>query len=176
MDALTLDIPVESRSAADDECELSIVMPCLNEADTIGACIQKAREAVAQAGITGEIIVADNGSTDDSIRIADRLGARIVHVPERGYGSALMGGIQAARGRFILMGDADDSYDFNEVPRFVSKLREGYDLVMGCRLSSGGGQVMPKAMPFLHRWWGNPMFSWLARVWFRSPFNDVHCG
>jgi glycosyltransferase involved in cell wall biosynthesis len=156
--------------------EVSVVMPCLNEADTIEACIEKAKSALRDAGIAGEIVVADNGSEDDSILIAERSGARVVTVEEKGYGSALMGGIQAARGDLIIMGDADDSYDFHDVPKFVSKLREGYDLVMGCRFAAGGGRVMPNAMPLLHRWWGNPMFSWLAKFWFGSPFNDVHCG
>jgi glycosyltransferase involved in cell wall biosynthesis len=126
--------------------------------------------------IKGEIIVADNGSTDGSIEIAQRNGARVVHVKEKGYGSALMGGIEAARGRFVIMGDADDSYDFLEIPKFVEKLREDYDLVQGCRLPGGGGQVLPGAMPFLHRWWGNPMFSKMVRLWFSAPINDTYCG
>ena len=156
--------------------ELSVVMPCLNEAETIAACIAKAQRAMAGAGIAGEVVIADNGSTDGSQDIAAGLGARVVPVPERGYGSALLGGIAAARGEYVLMGDADDSYDFSELPRFVTKLRSGYDLVQGCRLPSGGGVVMPGAMPVLHRWWGNPMFSFLARLWFRAPIHDVHCG
>jgi glycosyltransferase involved in cell wall biosynthesis len=117
--------------------ELSVVMPCLNEAETLGACIRKATQALDESGIAGEIIVADNGSTDGSQQIAESLGARVVPVPARGYGAALMGGIEAARGRYILMGDADDSYDFSELPKFVVKLREGYDLVQGCRLPGG---------------------------------------
>ncbi len=156
--------------------EVSIVMPCLNESDTLAVCIEKAQRALADHGIEGEIIVADNGSTDGSQEIARRMDARVIDIEARGYGSALMGGILAARGKYILMGDSDDSYDFLEAPRFVEKLREGYDLVQGCRLPSGGGKVMPKAMPFLHRWWGNPMFSKLARWWFRAPINDVYCG
>lgn len=156
--------------------ELSIVMPCLNEADTLETCIGKARRALKSHGIQGEIIVADNGSTDGSQVIAESMGARVVPVKEKGYGNALMGGIAAARGKFIIMGDADDSYDFLEVPRFVEKLREGYDLVQGCRLPLGGGRVMPGAMPFLHRWWGNPMFSWMSRKWFHAPISDVYCG
>jgi glycosyltransferase involved in cell wall biosynthesis len=158
------------------EFEVTLVIPCLNEADTLETCIKKAQAAYHDSAINGEIVVADNGSTDESIKIAKRNGTRVVNVPEKGYGNALMGGIEAARGKFVIMGDADDSYDFHEMPKFVHKLREGYDLVMGCRLASGGGKVMPKAMPFLHYWWGNPMFSWLARIWFKSPFNDVHCG
>lgn len=158
------------------EIEVSVVMPCLNEADTIETCILKAQKAFRESGINGEVLIADNGSVDDSVKIAESLGARVIQVKEKGYGNALMGGIEGARGKFIVMGDADDSYDFLETPRFIEKLREGHDLVMGCRLAAGGGKVLPKAMPFLHRWWGNPMFSWLARVWFDSPFNDVHCG
>jgi len=156
--------------------ELSIVMPCLNEADTLAACIEKARRALKEGGISGEVIVVDNGSTDGSPEIARKLGARVVNVTARGYGNALMGGIAAARGTHVLMGDADDSYDFLEAPRFLAKLRQGYELVQGCRLSSGGGTVMPGAMPWLHRWWGNPMFSLLARRWFRAPVHDVYCG
>ena len=156
--------------------EISIVMPCLNEADTLAVCITKALAAIDGHGISAEIIVADNGSTDGSQQIAESLGARVVPVKMRGYGSALMGGIEAARGRYILMGDADDSYDFGEVPKFLEKLREGYDMVQGCRLPAGGGTVMPGAMPGLHRWWGNPMFSALARHWFNVQVNDVYCG
>src|SRR3990170_4939662 len=156
--------------------ELSIVMPCLNEADPLAACIEKARRALKEGGISGEVIVADNGSTDGSPEIARKHGARVVNVTARGYGNALMGGIAAARGTYVLMGDADESYDFLEAPRFLAKLRQGYDLVQGCRLSSGGGTVMPGAMPWLHRWWGNPMFSLLARRWFRAPVHDVYCG
>ncbi len=159
-----------------DGVEVSIVMPCLNEADTLETCVTKARRALDGAGITGEIIVADNGSSDGSQQIAARLGARVVPVSARGYGNALMGGIAAARGRYVIMGDADDSYDFLEAPRFVAKLREGYDLVQGCRLPSGGGTLMPGAMPFLHRVLGNPMFSAMARSWFRAPIHDVYCG
>ena len=151
-------------------------MPCLNEADTLATCIEKAGRALNEHKIAGEIIVADNGSTDGSQAIATRLGARLVNVAEKGYGNALMGGISAAGGKFIIMGDADDSYDFLEIPTFVIKLREGYDLVMGCRLPSGGGKILPGAMPFLHRAWGNPMFSFLARWWFQSPLHDVYCG
>jgi len=156
--------------------EVSVVMPCLNEADTLATCIQKARRAFDSAGIDGEVVVADNGSTDGSQQIATDNGARVVPVRFRGYGNALMGGIAAARGRFVVMGDADDSYDFGEVPRIVAKLREGYSLVQGCRLETGGGTVMPGAMPFLHRWLGNPMFSRLARWWFKTPIHDIYCG
>lgn len=151
-------------------------MPCLNEAETIGTCVEKARAALAANGIAGEVVVADNGSTDGSPEIAERLGARVVRIPTRGYGSALMGGFAAARGKYVLMGDADDSYDFGEAPRFLEKLRQGYDLVQGCRLSSGGGRIEPGAMPFLHRWLGNPVFSLMARSWFKAPIHDVNCG
>jgi glycosyltransferase involved in cell wall biosynthesis len=159
-----------------DTVELSVVMPCLNEAETLATCIEKAGRAMQENGIAGEIVVADNGSTDGSPAIAHAHGARVVPVAERGYGAALMGGIAAARGRFVIMGDADDSYDFGEIPRLLAKLREGYEFVQGCRLETGGGKVMPGAMPFLHRWWGNPMFSWMARQWFRAPIHDIHCG
>jgi glycosyltransferase involved in cell wall biosynthesis len=165
---------VTNPSASD--VELSVVMPCLNEADTVGTCIRKAQRAMAEHRIAGEVVVADNGSSDGSREIATALGARVVDVPARGYGNALMGGTAAARGRYVLMGDADDSYDFLELPRFVEKLREGYDLVQGCRLESGGGRVLPGAMPLLHRRWGNPMFSAIARRWFGAPVEDVYCG
>lgn len=158
------------------EIELSVVMPCLNEADTLETCIRKAQKAIDSHAIRAEIVIADNGSTDGSQEIALRLGARVVPVERKGYGSALMGGIAAAEGTFIIMGDCDDSYDFLEIPKFVEKLRAGYALVQGCRLPSGGGTVLPGAMPFLHRWWGNPMFSWMARTWFRAPIHDIYCG
>src|SRR6185436_5200450 len=122
------------------------------------------------------VVVGDNGSTDGSQEIAAAHGARVVHVAARGYGSALMGGIAAARGRYVIMGDADDSYDFLEVPKFVERLRQGYGLVQGCRLPSGGGTVLPGAMPPLNRWFGNPALSFLARWWFRTPVHDVYCG
>ena len=156
--------------------ELSVVMPCLDEADTLDRCLEKAQRALAAAGIAGEIVVADNGSTDGSREIARRRGARVVEVAERGYGSALMAGINASRGRYVVMGDADDSYDFGEIPKFVAKLRENFELVQGCRLASGGGRVLPGAMPWLHRRVGNPLFSWLARRWFGVPIHDIHCG
>ena len=156
--------------------EVSIVMPCLNEADTIEGCIAKAWRALRENDIAGEIIVADNGSTDGSQAIAARMGARIVHVDAKGYGNALMGGIAVAAGKFVIMGDADDSYDFLEMPKLVEKLREGFDLVQGCRLPSGGGRILPGAMPVLHRWVGNPIFSMMARQMFWSPVHDVYCG
>ena len=156
--------------------ELSVVIPCLNEAETIGECVSKACRALLTHDIYGEVIVADNGSTDASAAIAVECGARVVHVASKGYGSALMGGIEAAHGRFIIMGDADGSYDFDAIPKFVDKLRQGYDLVQGCRLPAGGGTVVPGAMPFLHRHLGNPLFSYLARQWFSSSIHDVYCG
>ncbi|MFP6623733.1 MAG: glycosyltransferase family 2 protein [Myxococcota bacterium] len=156
--------------------ELSVVMPCLDEADTLGTCIAKAQRAMSEHGIRGEVIVADNGSRDGSTEIAERAGARVVHVAERGYGSALMGGIAASRGRIVLMGDADDSYDFLEIPAYVDKMRDGYDLVQGCRLPRGGGRVLPGAMPFLHRWLGNPLLSALVRLMFGAPVTDTYCG
>jgi glycosyltransferase involved in cell wall biosynthesis len=163
-------------AAASCALEVSVVMPCLNEADTLAVCIEKAQRALHDNKIQGEVIVADNGSTDGSPAIATRMGARLVLVPARGYGHALMGGIAAAQGRFIIMGDADDSYDFLEIPAFVEKLREGFALVQGCRLPSGGGAIVPGAMPFLHRWCGNPLFSQLVRWWFKAPVHDVYCG
>jgi glycosyltransferase involved in cell wall biosynthesis len=156
--------------------EVSIVIPCLNEAETIEMVVREARDALHASGIAGEIIVADNGSTDGSRELARAQGARIVAVEARGYGAALMGGIAGSQGRFVIMGDADASYDFGSIPAFVTQLRAGNALVMGCRLPSGGGEVMSGAMPFLHRWWGNPMFSWMVRRWFRAPIHDVHCG
>ena len=156
--------------------EVSVVIPCLNEADTIGACVEKAQRTLDAQNICGEIIVADNGSKDGSRAIASRLGASVVEVDEKGYGNALMGGIAAARGKFIIMGDADDSYDFQDIPRFVDKLRSGFDLVQGCRLPSGGGTVLPGAMPLSHRWLGNPLLSRLTRWMFHAPIHDVYCG
>ena len=156
--------------------ELSVVMPCLNEADTLEICISKVLRIFDEHDIRGEVVIADNGSHDGSQKIAERLGARVEHVAERGYGAALMGGISAARGHFVLMGDADDSYDFLEIPKFLDKLREGHDLVQGCRLPRGGGTVLPGAMPFLHRWLGNPMLSAMGRFMFKAPVTDIYCG
>ncbi|MEE8243592.1 MAG: glycosyltransferase family 2 protein [Pseudomonadales bacterium] len=156
--------------------ELSVVIPCLNEQDTISVCVEKARSIMTEHEIEGEVIVADNGSSDQSIDLAETRGARIVRVTKKGYGNALMGGIEASRGRFVLIGDADDSYDFLEIPKFIRKLREGFELVQGCRLPSGGGTVLPGAMPFSHRWLGNPMLTMLVRVFFKAPIHDVYCG
>lgn len=157
-------------------CDLSIVMPCLNEAETLAACIVKARTGLQNAGVSGEILIADNGSTDGSVQIAEGLGARVVHVTAKGYGCALRGGFEAAKGRWIIMGDADDSYDFSDIGGFVQKLREGDDLVMGCRLPSGGGTILPGAMPWKNRWIGNPVLSRLGRIFYRTPIRDFHCG
>src|SRR5215469_7137650 len=159
-----------------DAVELTIVMPCLNEAETLERCISKARTGIQRAGVRGEVVVADNGSTDGSDAIAEKLGARVVHVTDKGYGSALRGGIRAALGKWIIMGDADDSYDFSELDGFVSKLRGGCELVMGCRLPSGGGKIMPNAMPLKNRWLGNPALSFIGRLFFKSPARDFHCG
>jgi glycosyltransferase involved in cell wall biosynthesis len=156
--------------------EISVVIPCLNEADTLEQCVLRAKQGIAESGVEGEVVVADNGSTDGSVAIAERAGARVVPVVLKGYGNALMGGIAAARGKFVVMGDADMSYDFHQVPRFHAKWREGFELVQGCRLPAGGGTVMPGAMPFLHRWLGNPLFSWMVRLMFRAPIHDVYCG
>ena len=158
------------------ELEVSIVMPCLNEAETLATCVRKAQDSIQLHHLKAELIVADNGSTDGSRGIARQNGARVVPVEAKGYGSALAAGIQAAKGQYIIMGDADDSYDFSYIFPFVEKLREGYDLVMGCRLPSGGGTVMPGAMPWKHRWIGNPVLSGIGRLFFRSPISDFHCG
>ena len=160
----------------DSEIELSVVMPCLNEADTLATCIRKARSTIEAHGFNAEIIVADNGSTDDSAEIARKLGARVVTVATPGYGAALKGGIEASRGRFIIMGDADDSYDFTAIKLFVDELRAGSDLVMGCRLPAGGGTVSRGAMPWSHQWIGNPALTRLARKLFKMPTHDVYCG
>ncbi len=156
--------------------EVSIVMPCLNEAETLEACIKKAQHSIKQHNLEAEIIVADNGSDDGSQQIAENNGARVVNVDTKGYGAALSGGIGAARGRYIIMGDADDSYDFSNIYPFIENLRKGYDLVMGCRLPSGGGEIMPGAMPLKHRYLGNPVLSFIGRLFFKSPVTDFHCG
>jgi len=153
--------------------ELTILMPCLNEAETLGTCIQKAMGYLRQSGVKGEVLIADNGSTDGSQTIAEGLGAIVVAVGERGYGSALKGGIAAARGRYIIMGDCDDSYDFTSLDAFVEKLRAGYELVMGNRFLGG---IAPGAMPPLHKYLGNPVLSFIGRLFFKSPIRDFHCG
>jgi glycosyltransferase involved in cell wall biosynthesis len=159
-----------------DPIDLSIVIPCLNEAETIARCVESSRRGLQRAGVRGEIIVADNGSTDGSQAIAEKLGARVVTVQGKGYGSALRGGILSASGRWILMGDADDSYDFSEADRFVKKFQEGFELVMGCRLPVGGGTILPGAMPWKNRWLGNPVLSFIGRLFFKCPAHDFHCG
>jgi len=156
--------------------DLTIVMPCLNEAETLATCIRKAFLGIQFAGITGEVVIADNGSTDGSREIATREGARVVAVPHKGYGHALRGGIEAAEGKWILMGDADDSYDFSNISAFVKMLQQGHDLVMGCRMPSGGGTVSPGAMPWKHRWIGNPVLTFIGRLFFKAPAHDFHCG
>jgi hypothetical protein len=153
--------------------DVSVVIPCLNEANSIGICVEKALRAFRTAELRGEVVVADNGSTDGSIEIAEKLGARVVRVAERGYGSALRVGIAAARGAFIVMGDADDSYDFSDVPRFVEKWKEGNDVVMGNRFS---GEIKSGAMPWHHKYVGNPALSSLLNLFFRTGIGDSHCG
>ena len=153
--------------------ELSVVMPCLNEAETLATCIHKIERAFTENGISGEIIVADNGSTDGSIEIAEQLGATVVSVKAKGYGSALQGGINAASGEYVIMGDADDSYNFLEIPRLLTKLREGADLVMGNRFQGG---IKPGAMPLLHRYLGNPVLSFIGRLFYGISIGDFHCG
>lgn len=155
------------------EKELSIVMPCLNEYETVGICVAKAVRALAENNIAGEVIVADNGSVDGSIEIAEKEGARVIHIGDKGYGSALIGGINAAQGKYIIMADSDDSYDFLGIMPFIEKLRSGYDLVMGNRFKGG---VKEGAMPFLHKYLGNPVLSGIGRLFFRSKIGDFHCG
>jgi len=153
--------------------ELSIVMPCLNEVETLATCIHKAQRAIAKLGLAAEIIVADNGSTDGSQMVARELGVRVVDVARKGYGSALIGGIDAARGRFVIMGDADDSYDFGAIGLLLDRLREGNDLVMGNRFAGG---IQEGAMVWSHRWVGNPALTFISRMFFRTPVGDMHCG
>ena len=153
--------------------EVSIVMPCLNEAETLASCIHKAQRAIEKDGLSAEIIVADNGSTDGSQVIAKELGARVVPVERKGYGSALIAGIDAAGGQFVIMGDADDSYDFTAIAPLIAKLREGYDLVVGNRFA---GRIERGAMPWSHRWIGNPALTWISRIFFHTSVGDMHCG
>lgn len=155
------------------QCELTIVMPCLNEAETLATCIRKARGYLERSGVAGEVLIADNGSTDGSQQIAADLGARVVDVEAKGYGNALMGGIRAARGTYVIMGDADDSYDFANLDAFVEELRKGADLVMGNRFKGG---IAPGAMPALHRYLGNPVLSAVGKLFFNAPVTDFHCG
>jgi glycosyltransferase involved in cell wall biosynthesis len=162
-----------TRAAAIGQVELTLLMPCLNEAETLAVCIGKAQAFLAAAGISGEVLIADNGSTDGSQAIATGLGARVVPVAQKGYGAALLGGIASARGRFVIMGDADDSYDFSALDAFVARLRDGADLVMGNRFRGG---IEPGAMPPLHRYLGNPVLSFVGRLFFRIEAGDFHCG
>lgn len=157
----------------ENEIELTILMPCLNEAETLEVCIDKAKTFLKNSGISGEILIADNGSTDGSVEIAKRCGARVERVPVKGYGAALIGGCKAARGKYVIMGDADDSYDFLHLMPFVEKLREGYELVMGNRFKGG---IAKGAMPPLHRYIGNPVLSFIGRLFFPSNIGDFHCG
>jgi len=176
MSALRRDLQSQGEAISGNDAsapELSVVMPCLNEAETLKACIEKVQRAFREHGIAGEIILADNGSTDGSPGIAARMGARVVVVESKGYGSALRGGIAAARGKYIIMGDADDSYDFAQIPLFLEKLRAGFDLVMGNRFKGG---IKCGAMPPLHRYLGIPVLTAIARLLFGSPLNDNHCG
>jgi len=153
--------------------EVTILMPCLNEAETLATCVLKARRYLDESGVPGEVLVADNGSTDGSQDIARQHGARVVDIASRGYGAALIGGIENAQGKYVIMGDADDSYDFSRLSAFVERLRSGADLVMGNRFRGG---IFAGAMPFLHRYLGNPVLSWLGRIFFNIPVGDFHCG
>ena len=165
--------PAQHAAADGAQIELTILMPCLNEAETLATCIRKARRFLADNGVDGEVLIADNGSTDGSTDIATAEGARVVPVPARGYGAALLGGIAAARGRYTIMGDADDSYDFGNLMPFLEQLRAGNDLVMGNRFRGG---IAPGAMPATHRYLGNPVLSWLGRLFFHIPIGDFHSG
>jgi glycosyltransferase involved in cell wall biosynthesis len=167
-------VPTSPTSADTREPLVSVVMPCLNEAAGVGICIEKALRAIAELGIDGEVVVVDNGSTDGSPEIATAAGARVVHESRRGYGSAYLRGFQEARGRYILMGDADDTYDFADLPRFLEPLRrDGYDMVMGTRLK---GKILPGAMSWSHRWIGNPILSGMLKLLFKTRISDSHCG
>jgi glycosyltransferase involved in cell wall biosynthesis len=169
----TLIQPAQPTNAPSGPCELTILMPCLDEAETIATCIAKAIGYLKRSGIQGEVLIADNGSTDGSQAIASAAGARVVTVAGKGYGTALLGGIRAARGTFVIMGDADDSYDFSDLNGFIVKLRQGHALVMGNRFKGG---IKPGAMPPLHRYLGNPVLTTVGRIFFRSPCGDFHCG
>jgi hypothetical protein len=153
--------------------ELTIVMPCLNEVETLASCVEKAQRWLIRSNVAGEIIIADNGSSDGSQAVATARGARVVHIEEKGYGSALRGGIEAARGKYVIMADADDSYNFSNLSPFLEKLRAGYELVMGNRFAGG---IKPGAMPPLHKYLGNPVLTGIGRLFFRSPCRDFHCG
>ena len=160
----------------DSQLELSIVIPCLNEEDTVGQCIDKAFSNLKKLKISGEIILSDNGSSDNSVSIAQIKGAKIVHVKNKGYGAAIKAGIEKSKGKFILFADADNSYDFNQIDKFYEELKKGNDLVQGCRLESGGGKIEKGAMPFSHRYLGTPLLSFVARLFYKLPFKDIFCG
>ena len=156
-----------------EDAELTILMPCLNEAETVGKCVAKATRFLAENDVRGEVVVADNGSTDGSQDIAEKSGARVIVVPRRGYGAALIGGIEAAQGRYIIMGDSDDRYDFSNLMPFLERLRGGADLIMGNRFKGG---IARGAMPCLHRYLGNPILSFIGRLFFNIRIKDFHCG
>ncbi len=170
---LTSERAQSARTGMSQGVEVSVVIPCLNEANSLAYCVDKAVKAFQAAGLSGEVVVADNGSTDGSIQIAEQHGARVIRVAERGYGAALRAGIAGARGLFIIMGDADDSYDFTDVPRFVEKLHEGNDIVMGNRFR---GEIKPGAMPPLHKYFGNPGLTALLNTLFHAHIGDGYCG
>jgi glycosyltransferase involved in cell wall biosynthesis len=159
-----------------DKCTISVVLPCLNEKDTVGLCVKKAKEALKNLKIQGEIIGADNGSHDGSGEIAKEAGARVILVNEKGYGNAVLGGVRVAEGDYIIMADADDSYDLSDIEPFVLKFKEGYDVVIGCRFPKGGGKIHDGAMPLLHRWVGTPVFSLLISKFFGVKLFDINCG
>ena len=156
--------------------ELSVVLPCLNESETVAICIKKAKKQIQSLKIKAEIIVADNGSKDGSIKISKQLGAKVVNVKNKGYGNVLRAGIKVAKGKYILIADSDDSYNLNDLPKFYNRIKKGYDIVQGCRLPGGGGKVNKGAMPLTHKFIGNPLFSLLTKILYRIPFNDVYCG
>ena len=152
------------------------MLPCLNESETLSICIKKAKKQIKLLKIKGEILIADNGSTDGSLAIAKKLGARVINVKNKGYGSALRAGIKNSRGKYVLIADSDDSYNLNDLPKFYKKIKEGYDIVQGCRLASGGGKIKKGAMPLTHKYIGNPLFSSLTKFLYKVPINDIYCG
>jgi glycosyltransferase involved in cell wall biosynthesis len=170
---LESDVAAQSEHLRSQPCEVSVVMPCLNEAETVQVCVRNALIGLSRIGVEGEVIVADNGSTDGSQQLAEDVGARVVHVDEKGYGAALLGGFRAARGRYVIMGDADNSYEFENIDAFVNRLRAGADLVIGNRFRGG---IQPGAMPMLHYYLGNPVLSFLGRLFFGIKIGDFHCG
>jgi len=172
-DSLPQDAVMDPSPDSPAEPLVSVVMPCLNEARAVGICVEKARRALAAMGVRGEVVVVDNGSSDGSPEIAARAGARVVHERRRGYGAAYLRGFQEARGRYVVMGDSDDSYDFSDIARLIAPLDRGFDMVMGTRLK---GQILPGAMSWSHRWIGNPILSGLLRLMFSTRISDSHCG